>query len=95
MKVTVVVFRKTETGPFEARVLQEHRMGPNLSPKTGNAQSAKSAAERKLRHEGWTGAIEFQEGTPEKTVLDLPISTSRDNYGIKGSHAYRNNTPKG
>jgi hypothetical protein len=64
-KLTVVVFRKTETGPFEARVLQEHHMGPNLSPKTGNAQSAKSAAERRLRREGWTGTIEFQEGIPK------------------------------
>ena len=64
-KITVVIYRETDTSPFQARVLQEHRMGPNLSPKTGNARSAKSAAERKLRHEGWNGIIEFQENTHE------------------------------
>lgn len=63
-KLTVVIFRDTETSPLQARVLQEHRMGPNLTPKTGNADSAKSAARRKLQAAGWTGIIKFIEGKP-------------------------------
>lgn len=62
--ITVVIYRETESSPFEARVLQEHQFGPNLSPKTGNPVSARQAAERRLRAEGWKGGIDFIEGKP-------------------------------
>lgn len=70
-KLTVVVFRRREFDPFEARVLQSHRLGPNLSPKTGTAYLAKSAAERRLRADGWVGLIVYEEGLPD-SVKSLP-----------------------
>jgi hypothetical protein len=70
--ITVVVFRRRDSDPFEARVLQEHRLGPNLSPKTGTAEMARSAAERRLRTDGWKGAIQFEEGLPE-SIRSLPV----------------------
>ena len=70
-KITVVVYRRRESDPFEARVLQEHRLGPNLSPQTGTAEMAKSAAERRLRHDGWKGIIVYEEGFPE-SIKSLP-----------------------
>lgn len=70
-RITVVVYRRRETDPFEARVLQQHRLGPNLSPKTGTADMARSAATRRLRADGWKGEICFEEGFPE-SVKVLP-----------------------
>jgi hypothetical protein len=67
-KITVVVFRRRDSDPFEARVLQSHHLGPNLSPKTGTAEMAKGAAERRLRHDGWVGQIIYEEGLPDATI---------------------------
>ena len=61
-KLTVLVFRETETSPFESHVIQEHRLGPNLSPRAAKAETARAAAERRLRRDGFTGQIEFVEG---------------------------------
>lgn len=73
-KLTVVVYRRRESDPFEARVLQQHQLGLNLSPRTGTAEMAKSAAERRLRLDGWRGVIVFEEGFPE-SVKSLPVDT--------------------
>jgi hypothetical protein len=72
-KITVVVYRRSDSQPFEARVLQQHTLGPNLSPKTGTADMAKSAAERRLRHDGWKGLIVYEEGFPDTE----PVRSSR------------------
>lgn len=89
-KITVVVYRRRESDPFEARVLQEHRLGPNLSPKTGTAEMARSAATRRLRAEGWAGVIDFQEGFP-KSVKILP--TDEPAPPRRGLRAPKKNQP--
>ncbi len=83
-KIVVVVYRRRDSDPFEARVLQEHKLGPNLSPKTGTAEMARSASERRLRAEGWHGAIEFQEGLPDDVrVLPPVIDPIRARRGLR------------
>lgn len=83
-KITVVVYRRSDSQPFEARVLQQYKLGPNLSPKTGTAEMAKSAAERRLRHDGWKGLIVYEEGFPE-SVKSLPYDTEpvRSSRGLR------------
>lgn len=71
-KLTVVVFRRRDSDPFEARIIQEHRLGPNLSPRTGTAEMARSAAERRLRMDGWEGEIRFEEGLSDD-IRSLPV----------------------
>lgn len=71
-KLTIVIFRRRESDPYEARVLQERQLGPNLSPKTGTPELARSAATRRVHAEGWRGDIEFIEGLPNENIV-VPV----------------------
>lgn len=96
MMELVVIITKDADGVFSASVLQEGRIGPNLlRGKIKNLLDAEQKAKLRLRKDGFTGEIRFEHGYPkqQKTVADLPVSTARDNYGIKSVGAYRNNTP--
>lgn len=95
MKELTVILKKDKAGVFSAHVLQEAREGPNLLGGKPHALfDAKQKAELKLRRDGFKGSVVFVDGYQPTIadVRDLPISTARDNYGIKGCGAFRDNT---
>lgn len=77
--ITVVIFRRHESAPYESRVLQHHTLGPNLSPKAPNPLIARQSAERRIRQEGFHGEIRIEEGLPEP-----PVRTPAYDEGVPG-----------
>jgi hypothetical protein len=82
-KLTVVVFRRRDSDPFEARIIQNNTLGPNLSPKTGTVEMAKSAALRRLRAEGWYGEVLYEDGLPDGAKFPLNDEPAPPRRGLR------------